>query len=166
VIKGQARCTRIFAIRLPPQGALECEQQVRQMNAVCSAVSEWVQRAPHKVGPMIDGTGHQPDTSEIPEEAIMFKTISAALLAVSVLAAPAFAATARSAQAPVTRSTAATKPAATTANTSVKNTDARIGKHHHNYARHHRHHTRYAAKRTHHAKLSLKHTVRPATKRG
>jgi hypothetical protein len=88
----------------------------------------------------------------------MFKTISAALLAVSVLAAPAFAATANGTQAPVT------KP--TPAKASVLNANTKMGKHHHKYVRHHRNHTKYAAKRTQHAKLSLKHTARPATERG
>lgn len=70
----------------------------------------------------------------------MFKTISAALLAVSVLAAPAFAASGRMAP--------AFKPTAT--KTSVLNANARMSRHHHNYVRHyHHHHHRIGAIKAH-----------------
>jgi len=93
----------------------------------------------------------------------MFKTISAALLAVSVLAAPAFAATGKTTQAPVIKSTQ-TKSSPVKANANVK-----IGKHHGKY--HHtkyvRHHNRHkiAAHRTH-AKVSYKPAAHNPTKRG
>jgi hypothetical protein len=89
----------------------------------------------------------------------MFKTISAALLAVSVLAAPAFAATAgKSAQAPVIK--------ATPAKASVLNAKASMGKHHHKYVRHHRHHNKFVAKRAHHPKVTFKHASPAPAKRG
>jgi hypothetical protein len=69
----------------------------------------------------------------------MFKTISAALLAVSVLAAPAFAGSPgkpfkTTHQAPVIK--------ALSGNAKVMNANARMGRHHHHYRyhRHHRHH--------------------------
>jgi hypothetical protein len=68
----------------------------------------------------------------------MFKTISAALLAVSVLAAPAFAAGAgRTMPAPVIK--------AAPFSAKVLNANARWGRHHHHHRghfhhRHHRHH--------------------------
>jgi Ni/Co efflux regulator RcnB len=67
----------------------------------------------------------------------MFKTISAALLAVSVLAAPALASPYKSADAPVIK----TAPFSA----KVLNANARWGRHHrhhrgHFHHRHHRHH--------------------------
>ena len=107
---------------------------------------------------MIDGTGHHADASEISEKrrTTMFKTISAALLAVSVLAAPAFAATGRVAP--------AFKPTATKA--SVLNAHARMGRHHHKYVRsyHHRHHKVGMIKT--HAKVGFKHGSRISTRHG
>jgi hypothetical protein len=83
----------------------------------------------------------------------MFKTISAALLAVSMLAAPAFAATAgKTVQAPV--------------KSSVLNANAKMGKHHTSHVRHHRHHFKYAAKRTHHAKVGFRHSAHVTARRG
>jgi hypothetical protein len=80
----------------------------------------------------------------------MFKTISAALLAVSVLAAPAMAGTAKTA--PV--------------KASVLNANAKMGYHHHTHFRHHRFHERMGALKTRHfAKVTVKH-VTPPTKRG
>jgi len=66
-----------------------------EMNAICFVISGWVQRASSKVCAMIDGIGHSADTLRSPrrEERTMFKTISAALIAVSLAAAPAFATT-------------------------------------------------------------------------
>jgi hypothetical protein len=88
----------------------------------------------------------------------MFKTISAALLAVSVLAAPAMAGTAKTAQAPVTK--------AVQVKASVLNANAKMGRHHRAHFRHHRSHKRIGALKTpHFAKVTVKH-VTPPTKRG
>ena len=89
----------------------------------------------------------------------MFKTISAALLAVSVLAAPAMAAgTAKTTQAPAA-------PAAVQAKTGVLNANAKMGHHHYRHS-HHRFHKRMGALKTHRlSKVSVKH-VTPAVKRG
>jgi hypothetical protein len=92
----------------------------------------------------------------------MLKTISAALLAISVLAAPAFAATGKTTQAPVIKTTQ-TKAAPVKA--SVLNANARMGKHHTRYVRHHAHYRKMAAHRVH-AKVSYKHTSHTVTKRG
>jgi Ni/Co efflux regulator RcnB len=87
----------------------------------------------------------------------MFKTISAALLAVSVIAAPAFAATGKTAP--------AVKP--TAAKSSVLNANARMGKHHHKHARnyHHRNHHKYGAIKTH-AKVGFKRAAPVSTRHG
>jgi hypothetical protein len=88
----------------------------------------------------------------------MFKTISAALLAVSVLAAPVLAATPGStAKAPVIK-TEQVKP-------SVLNANAKMGRHHvkHRHHRHHRFHKRMGALKTHtSAKVAIKHVTHPA----
>jgi hypothetical protein len=68
----------------------------------------------------------------------MFKTISAALLAVSVLAAPTFAATAKTEQTPTTKSSIVQ------VKKSHLNSHAR--RHHVRYMKHHRIHTKMAAK--------------------
>jgi hypothetical protein len=86
----------------------------------------------------------------------MFKTISAALLAVSVLAAPAFAA------GKIAQTSA--KPVA--AKTSLLNANARMGQHHTSHMRHHRHHIKYTAKRTHHVRVGFKHPAHVTAKRG
>ena len=89
----------------------------------------------------------------------MFKTISAALLAVSVLAAPAFATTQRTAQTPASRTATQTKAPAMTL--------TQMGKHHRKIARHHQRHTKLAAKPIHHhTRLSYKHTAHRTSKRG
>jgi hypothetical protein len=92
------------------------------------------------------------------EEMTMFKTISAALLAVSVLAAPAFAAGSdKTAKAPAVK-TAQVKPSALNAN-------AKMG-HHGKHMRHHRAPKKVSAVKTHTAsKLVIKHTA-PVAKRG
>jgi len=88
----------------------------------------------------------------------MFKTISAALLAVSVLAAPAMAGTAKMAPAPVVK--------AVQVKASVLNANAKMDRHHHAHFRHHRFHKRMGAlKMRHFAKVTVKH-VTPPTKRG
>jgi hypothetical protein len=79
------------------------------------------------------------------EETTMFKTIAAALLAVSVLAAPALAATpgktiaGKTAFAPVIK--------AEHAKSKALNANARMGRHHHHhkYVHHHRHHSHHMA---------------------
>lgn len=89
----------------------------------------------------------------------MFKTISAALIAVSVLAAPAIAATsAGTTQAPATKSANLNKPA------QVKKT--KIGHRHHvpHYA-HHRSHKKMTGKVHKSPKVAAKHVTHPA-KRG
>ena len=80
---------------------------------------------------MIEEPGHPTGQLHDPrEETTMFKTISAALLAVSVLAAPAIAAgPGRTTHAPVIKAVHV-KP-------SVLNANARMGRHHHTHFRHH-----------------------------
>lgn len=108
----------------------------------------------------------------------MFKTISAALLAISVLAAPAMAAgiardtvkpapVAKTAQAPVINAVKV-KP-------SVLNANAKMGQHHHHAHRHHRFHKHMSQKHVSHrhfankphafSKVTVKH-VKTAIKRG
>ena|ERR1700676_551269 len=100
----------------------------------------------------------------------MFKTISAALLAVSVLAAPALAAgSGKTNEAPAVKSTQApadkatqVKPKTAQVKPSVLNANARMGHHH----KHFRHHHRMGALKTHQfSKVSSKH-IATATKRG
>jgi len=99
----------------------------------------------------------------------MFKTISAALVAVSVLAAPALAGTpGKTAQAPVSKTTQApankAAPAVKAEQGKAKalNANARMGRHHY---RHHRHHKHIGMLKTH-AKphVAVKH-VTPSAKR-
>jgi len=115
---------------------------------------------------MIDGTGHSANTSEIPAkmETTMFKTFSAALLAVSVLAAPAFAAPAKTEQTPVTKSVQAPVIKAAPVKTSVLNANAKMSKHHTQHVRHHSAHKKMGAIKPH-AKVSFKHASTTA-KRG
>jgi hypothetical protein len=114
----------------------------------------------------------------------MFKTISAALLAVSVMAAPAFATTTRTGQAPLIKATQvkatqvkttkakATQAKATQVKTPVKasvlNANAKMGEYHHNHVRHHHHyqHTRKMGAIKTHAKVGYRHTTHTTTKRG
>jgi hypothetical protein len=96
----------------------------------------------------------------------MLKTISAALLAVSVLAAPALAATqGKPARAPVIKAEQVkqVKP-------SLRNANAKMGRHHVRHASLHRSHKHSAGLKTHkslhqYSKTTIKHTG-PATKRG
>jgi hypothetical protein len=96
----------------------------------------------------------------------MFKTISAALLAVSVIAAPAMAASSdKTTQAPAAKTAQA--PAAKTKQVkpSALNANARMGDHHKHF-RHHRSHKHMSALKTHKvSKVTIKHPG-PATKRG
>lgn len=109
---------------------------------------------------MIDEPGHSTGHLVIAqEEKTMFKTISAALLAVSVLAAPAMAAGAgKTGHAPVIK--------AVQVKTGVLNANAKMGHRHHRHFHHHRSHKRMGAlKASHFSKVTIKHVV-PATKRG
>jgi hypothetical protein len=85
------------------------------------------------------------------EETTMFKTISAALLAVSVLAAPALAASpVKTTQAPVIK--------AEPAKSKFFNANARMGRHHTKHLRHHRHHKHIGMLKTHGTpKVAIKH---------
>ena len=93
----------------------------------------------------------------------MFKTISAALLAVSVLAAPVLAATAgKTTTAPVTKTATAPVIKADQSKSIVKpkvlNAKAQMGRHHTKHVRHHRHHKHMGMLKTHAApKLAVKH---------
>jgi hypothetical protein len=130
-----------------------------QMNEVRRHASDWVQRVKPKAAPTIREPGHPTGQLVIPwkEEAIMFKTISAALLAVSVLAAPAMAAS-RTSHAPVIK-TAHVKH-------SVLNANAKMVRHHHKHVRHHQAHKRIVALKKHSfSKVTIKHAT-PATTRG
>ena len=139
---------------------------------------------------MIDEPDLPAGQLEIPlqEEIIMFKTISAALLAVSMIAAPAMAAgTGKTAQAPAAKQVAKTTQAPVINNVQTKNErtktrllNANAKMHHHKHYRHHHRHMMGALK-THakvsfnpvpkfhsnkvHSKVSFKHTA-PVTKRG
>ena len=87
----------------------------------------------------------------------MFKTISAALVAVSVLAAPALAGTpGKTFHAPAVK--------AEQGNAKVLNANARMGRHHKHY-RHHRHHKHIGLHKMH-AKphIAVKHMT-PAARR-
>ena len=99
----------------------------------------------------------------------MFKTISAALVAVSVVAAPAFAGTpGKTAQAPVSKTTQAPSNKAAQApvikaeqgKTKALNANAKMGRHHKHY-RHHRHHALKPHAKPH---VAVKH-VTPSAKR-
>ena len=67
----------------------------------------------------------------------MFRTISAALLAVSVLAAPALAAAPGK---PIKTTHQAPVIKALPGNAKLMNANARMGRHHHHHRTHHRHH--------------------------
>ena len=153
---------------------MEHDEHVIQMNEVRRRASGWVHRAAAKVVRMISEPGHPTGDPRDPleEETTMFKTISAALLAVSVLAAPALAATTgKTAQAPVTKTTSApvTKAPVIKAEQSkskVLNANARMGGRHYKHVRHHRHHGHMGALKTHATpKLAIKPVTSPA-KRG
>jgi hypothetical protein len=109
----------------------EHDQDVIQMNEVHRRASPRVQRAATRVVHVIDEPGHSTGHTRSPKkETTMFKTISAALLAVSVLAAPAMAAGyGRTAHAPAFKGVQM-KP-------SVLNAHAGMGRHHHKHFRHH-----------------------------
>jgi hypothetical protein len=139
------------------------------MNEVRHRASGEVQRALVKVTSMISEPGHPTGVASDPlkEEISMFKTISAALVAVSVLAAPVLAAApAKTTQPPVTKTVQAPVIKADTAKAKFLNANARMGRHHHKHFRHHRHHKHMGVLKTHAApKLAVKH-VTSAPKRG
>ena len=82
----------------------------------------------------------------------MFKTISAALLAISVLAAPAMAAgIAKNTPAPVAKTAQAPVINAVKVKPSVLNANARMGRDHHRFHPHHRFHNGF------HKHMSHKH---------
>jgi hypothetical protein len=92
----------------------------------------------------------------------MFKTISAALVAVSVLAAPALAGTAgKTAQAPVNKITQAPAIKAEPGKAKVVNANAKMS---HKHYRHHRSHKHIGLHKTHPKHIAVKH-VTPAAKR-
>jgi hypothetical protein len=109
----------------------EHDEDVIKMNEANRRASEWVQRAPISIVSMIEEPGHPTGLLQDPrEETTMFKTISAALFAVSVLAAPAMAAgPGRTAHAPAIKAMHL-KPG-------VLNAHARMGRHHHKHFHHH-----------------------------
>jgi hypothetical protein len=102
----------------------------------------------------------------------MFKTISAALVAVSVLAAPVLAAAPgkvapnTALKAPLSQTVQRPVIKADSAKSKFLNANAGMGHHHHNHIRHHRHHKHVGALKTHATpKLAVKH-VTPSPKRG
>ncbi len=129
------------------------------MNEPCWRASGQVQRAASSILAMIERPGQPAGhlAVTIHQETSMFKTISAALLAVCVIAAPALAADRAGAAAPVSK-TAQINPM-------VRNANAKMA-HHRRHFHHHRHHKPMAGLGTHRvAKLSTKHLA-PVTKRG
>jgi hypothetical protein len=126
-----------------------------QMNEVRLLASGGVQRVAASVACMISVAGHPAGEPRDPmeEETAMFKTISAALLAVSVLAAPALAASpGKSTHAPVIK--------AEQSKSKFVNANARMGRHHHKHLRHHRHHTHMGMLKTHGTpKFAIKHAT-------
>jgi len=129
------------------------------MNEARRRASAPVQRVTPKVARTIDEPGHSTGhlVIALKEKAIMFKTISAALLAVSVLAAPAMA-TGRTSHAPAIKTAQAKH--------SVLNANAKMGRHHHKHARHHHAHKRIGALKKHQFSKAAIKLVTPATKRG
>ena len=142
-----------------------------QMNDVRCSASGWVQRGVTRVACMISEVGHPAGEPRDPqeEETTMFKTISAALVAVSVLAAPALAGTpGKVAQAPVNKTVQAPANKAAQApvikaeqrKAKVLNANARMGHH-----KHYRHHKHIGLHKTHAKHIAIKH-VTPSAKRG
>ena len=134
------------------------------MNEVRRCASEWVQPAIAKVLGMISEPGQSIGEPGDPleEETSMFKTISAALLAVSVLAAPALAAApGKTTQAPVIKTTTqAPVIKAESAKSKVLNANARMGRHHHRHFRHHGHNKHMGMLKTH---ATPKFAIKPVT---
>jgi hypothetical protein len=122
---------------------------------------------------MINEPGHPTGRRRIPKEIPMFKTISAALLAISVLAAPAMAAgIAKNTPAPVAKTAQAPVINAVKMKPSVLNANASMGRHHHRHHRFHKHvsykhvsHKHFANKSHPFSKVTVKH-VKTAIKRG
>jgi hypothetical protein len=185
----------VSAISARPAGAGEHDQHVMEMNEVRHRASEPVQRGLRKFVYMISEADHPAGDLAIPwnRRHTMFKTISAALLAVSVIAAPAFAASVdkttqgktapvtTTAQAPVAKTSAdkassdKTLGAKTAAAPVIKseqskskllNANARMG-HHKHYRHYSRHHHKHMGKLKTHAapKIATKH-ITSVAKRG
>jgi hypothetical protein len=141
-----------------------------EMNGVRRRASEGVQRKLANVTGMISEPGHPTGDARDPleEETTMFKTISAALVAVSVLAAPAFAgAPGKATQAPTNKTVQAPVIKAETTKSKVLNANASMGRHHHKHFRHHRQHKHMGALKVKHftPKVATKH-IAPTAKRG
>ena len=95
----------------------------------------------------------------------MFKTITAALVAVSVFAAPALAGTpGKTAQAPVNKTAQAPAVKAEQGKAKVLNANARMDGHHKHY-RHHRHHKHVGLHKTHAKQIAAVKHVTSAAKR-
>jgi hypothetical protein len=154
--------------------AYEHDDDVIIMNESQRCASDPVQRASTKFISMIDQTGHSDRStsrSKQLKETTMLKKISAALIAASMFAAPAMAAsTVKTETAPITKSVA---PAAKLqVKPSVRNANARMGRHHHRHYSHHRSHKTVSAykvnkvsKTNNVSKVTVK-PVGPAIKRG
>jgi hypothetical protein len=148
---------------------VEHDKHVMEMNETHRPASGPVQRAAPKVANMINEPGHPTGYLLIPrpkEETTMFKTISAALLAVSLIAAPAMAASSdKTTQAPAAKTAQAPAAKIKQVKPSALNSNARMGDHHKHF-RHHRFHKNMSALKTHKiSKVTIKHPG-PATKRG
>ena len=96
----------------------------------------------------------------------MFKTISAALVAVAIVAAPALAGDpGKTTEGPVNKTVHAPVIKAEPVKTKVLNANARMGRHHHRHFRHHRHHKHIGLLKTHDApQLAVRRVTAP--KRG
>jgi hypothetical protein len=129
---------------------------------------------------MINEPGHPTGRRAIPEEIPMLKTISAALLAISVIAAPAMATgiakttpAGKTTPAPVAKTAQAPAINAVKAKPNAMNANAKMGRHHHHFYRHHRFHKpahrhfhkHVGAKPHQFSKVTVKH-VKTAIKRG
>jgi hypothetical protein len=129
---------------------------------------------------MINEPGHPTGRRRIPKEIPMFKTISAALLAISVVAAPAMAAglvkdTVKTTPAPVAKTAQAPVINAVKVKPSVLNANAKMDRHHHRFHRDHRFHKHMSYRHMSHkhfankphpfSKVTVKH-VKTAIKRG
>jgi len=139
------------------------------MNEARHRASGWVQRALARFLCMISEPGHPASEPRDPleEETPMFKTISAALVAVAVLAAPALAgAPGKTTQVPVNKTMQAPVIKAVPVKAKFLNANARMGRHHHRQFRHHRHHKHMGMLKTHHAPQLAVKRVTPAPKRG
>jgi hypothetical protein len=96
---------------------------------------------------------------------MMFKTISATLLAMSVLTAPVLAATSgKTDAAPVTKQAPVKTGSKTSAKPGVLNANASMASHHTRHHKHYRHLSQHKAHKAH-TKLSFR-QAKPVSKRG